>query len=116
MKTERFEEAIRYYDKALHFWPGHAGSWHNKGICLRDLARMEEAIACHEKALACDPPEVLAWHSKAQALEDLGRPDDAVGSYEMYLSVAPVDTQHRKTREHAQARVRALKSRINEHR
>ncbi len=114
MKTGRPGEAIICYDKALELSAGHAQSWHNKGLCLRDLGRVEEATACYEKALACDPPEILAWRSKAQAMEDLGRLQDAFRLYETYLSVAPIDTQHTANCEHARARVRALKSRISE--
>ncbi len=110
----RPSEAIGCYDKALELWPGHAKSWHNKGLCLRDLGRVEEATPCYEKALACDPPELLAWFSKAQAMEDLGRQKDAFRLYERYLSVAPIDTQHTANCEHAWARVRALKSGISE--
>jgi tetratricopeptide (TPR) repeat protein len=104
----RFEEAIRFYDKAIEVDPEYAKCWVMKGVCLRKLGRLEEALSCHEKATSCSPPDVLGWYNNGSIQEELGRTQEAIDSYKRYLSTAPSDKALAKW---VEERLKTLKSR-----
>ena len=45
-----FEEAIKYFDKAIELDPNHCLIYNFKGISLLSLEKYEEAIKCFDKA------------------------------------------------------------------
>jgi len=50
-KKGSFEEALRFYDKALKLNPYYdANIWYNKGKVLEQLGKIEESKKCFEKA------------------------------------------------------------------
>ncbi len=51
----RYDEAIRYYDKALEIDPEYVYAWNGKGCALDYLRRYDEAIRCYDKALEIGP-------------------------------------------------------------
>jgi len=46
----KYEEAIKYYDKAIEIKPDFANAWFNKGNSLVKLGKEEEARICYDKA------------------------------------------------------------------
>jgi tetratricopeptide (TPR) repeat protein len=52
---QRYEDAVRYYDKALEIVPGNADVWAFKGITLQGgLGKDEEAMKCWDRARQLD--------------------------------------------------------------
>ncbi len=51
--TERFDEAIKYYDKIIEMNPNSKIAWGYKAHALSKLKRYNEAFACYQKALKC---------------------------------------------------------------
>jgi tetratricopeptide (TPR) repeat protein len=45
-----YEEAIRFYERAIKLSPYNARTWHVKGIALEKLGRNNEARRCFDKA------------------------------------------------------------------
>ena len=68
---ERYEEAIKYYDKILEIDPEDQKALLNKGSVLRDLERYEESIKYYDKILEINPNHIKAISSKAIALSFL---------------------------------------------
>jgi tetratricopeptide (TPR) repeat protein len=46
----KFDEAIKAYDKAIEIDPQHSNAWYNKGLALTKLNRSNEAIKAFDKA------------------------------------------------------------------
>ncbi|MDO8727095.1 MAG: tetratricopeptide repeat protein [Candidatus Methanoperedens sp.] len=88
--AERFEEAIKYYDKVLEVEP----SWialNNKGNALRSLRRFGEALHCFEEAIGLNAEDWHPLHGMANVLADLGRTEEALLLYDKVLKSHPED-------------------------
>lgn len=53
-KIEDYEEAIRYFDKAVQLDPNNALAWISKANALIESGSEEEAIECFDKASKID--------------------------------------------------------------
>jgi len=67
----RYEEAIKFYDKALEINPEGTYTLIYKGEALNYLGKHREAIECFDKVLKIDPENVDAITKKNTALENL---------------------------------------------
>jgi tetratricopeptide (TPR) repeat protein len=88
---ERFEEAIKYYDKVLAFELSCI-ALNNKGNALRRLGRFDESLCCFEEALKLNTEHSAPWHGKANVLVDLGKIDDTLFFYDKALKAHPEDS------------------------
>ncbi|MEG3057263.1 MAG: tetratricopeptide repeat protein [Methanoculleus sp.] len=79
---DRYDEAIRCYDRALEIDPEYAIAWNNKGAALANLGRYDEAIQCYDHMLEIGPEYAGAWNNKGIALKGLGRYDEAIQCYD----------------------------------
>ena len=87
--SQRYEEAIASYDKALEIKPDDHEAWNNRGIALRKLERYSEAIASYDKALEIKPDKHGAWYNRGYALDELQRYSEAIASYDKALEIRP---------------------------
>ena len=51
--SERFDEAIKYYDQIIEINPNSKIAWGCKGHALSKLKKYDEAFACYQQALKC---------------------------------------------------------------
>lgn len=89
----QFEEAVKYYDRALAIDPSMVDALNNKGIALREAGFPEDALACHERVIELNPQYSDGWNDKGSALSDLGRPMEALACYDRALTM---DHMHAK--------------------
>ena len=68
ISENRYEEAIKYYDKILEVNPDDQKALLNKGSVLKDLERYEEAIKYYDKILEVNPDHVKALSNKGISL------------------------------------------------
>ena len=68
-----YEEAIKWFDKALAIDPNQVDALNNKGFALDSLGQHDEAIKWFHKALAIDPNDYGALNGKDAALAQLGK-------------------------------------------
>lgn len=71
----RYEEAIRCFDKFLELDPNHAGGWNKKGVALTGLGRHKEALQCFERSLELDSTDNTVSDNKIYALDKENPPD-----------------------------------------
>lgn len=71
-ESGRFEEALRFYSKALEFNPKNAASWTGQVRMLIELGEFGEARLWADKALAMFPDDGELLAAKAVALARLG--------------------------------------------
>jgi tetratricopeptide (TPR) repeat protein len=86
---EKYEEALKAFDKALEINPQFAEVLINRGIALNNLARYEEALEDFEKAMEINPDFAEAWTGKGVALYYLGRYKEALEAFEKAIEINP---------------------------
>ena len=87
--TERREEAVLAYAKALDPKAPRPEVAFNLGNCLHSLERFEEAAQCFALATEVDPEYVEAWNNLGNALAEEGRLAEAGEAYDRALGVEP---------------------------
>eukprot|EP00597_Dinobryon_sp_UTEXLB2267_P000463 CAMPEP_0170057838 /NCGR_PEP_ID=MMETSP0019_2-20121128/689_1 /TAXON_ID=98059 /ORGANISM="Dinobryon sp., Strain UTEXLB2267" /LENGTH=494 /DNA_ID=CAMNT_0010262635 /DNA_START=1481 /DNA_END=2965 /DNA_ORIENTATION=+ len=90
-KSERFEEALLWYDKCLSANPRDASIFASKGFTLHLLRRLDEAINCYHQALALQPKLAFCSEMVNRAMEDMVQFDFSVDSSFMPSSSPPED-------------------------
>jgi tetratricopeptide (TPR) repeat protein len=81
-RTDSYEKALAFYDKATKWDPRYAEAWGSKAVLLLRLGRAEDALKAIEKATELTPDYPFVWNSKAWLLERLGRTEEAKQAYE----------------------------------
>lgn len=69
----RYEDAIKYYNKALQINPRYENAWYNKGAALYGIGKYNEAMECFDKTLEINPRNEFAIESKEIVLSLLRR-------------------------------------------
>ena len=75
-REEKYEEAIKSFDKALEINPHYSKAWNNKGIVLAKLKKYNDAIKCYDNALNIEPSNEYAIKNKLIALDKLNQEND----------------------------------------
>jgi len=83
----KIEDAIRYYDKALLYFPEMNQALANKGTSLVELGKYKESIPYLEKALIYNPNEPIILTSLVDALFYTEKYEDALIYTDKILSV-----------------------------
>jgi tetratricopeptide (TPR) repeat protein len=86
---KEYNEAIRWYDKAIEIDYNNFDLWFNKGNALDELGKYKEAIKCYDKALELNPNDVYAWNNKGYSLYSLGNKVEAIKCYDKALELNP---------------------------
>jgi tetratricopeptide (TPR) repeat protein len=87
--SERFEDAIASFSRALEIDPGIFLAHSNMGAALAALGRHDEAVAWYTEALRLKPDYAVAHNNLGNALKALGRHGEAVVSYARALEIRP---------------------------
>jgi len=88
-KLEKYEEALKAYEKAIEFNAEYADAWVGKGTVLFRLERYEEALKAYEKAIEFNAEYVFAWAGKGAVLSELKRYEEALKAYEKAIELNP---------------------------
>jgi len=81
-----YEEAIKWYDKAIGLDVNNSEAWFDKGCVLGQQKKYNEAIECYDKALAIKPDYELALNNKRLAQKKLGESKDNKGFFSKFRS------------------------------
>jgi tetratricopeptide (TPR) repeat protein len=87
----QYQEAIKWYDKALEIKPSFTSAMNNKGLALYNLGQYQEAIKWYDKALEINPHDTNAMNNKGLALYNLGQYQEAIKWYDKALEITPTD-------------------------
>jgi tetratricopeptide (TPR) repeat protein len=89
-RLERYEQALKYWEKAQRPDGDTANLLIFKGLILGKLhGPDEEELACYERAIELDPKNAWAWVSKANTLHDLDRSQEALPCYDRAVELDP---------------------------
>ena len=85
--SDKYEEAIKSYDKAIELDPNLAMAWHNKGNVLYTLDRPEEAIKSYDKAIELDPNLASALFIRASIKAKKGETENALSDLKKAIAI-----------------------------
>ncbi len=85
----KFDEAIKAYDKAIEINPQISETWNNKGIALHELNRSDEAMKAYDKAIEINPNNSDAWYNKGLVLYKLNKQYEAMKAYDKVIEIDP---------------------------
>jgi hypothetical protein len=71
--SQKYEEALVYYNKAVNVDPGNVTAWLNRGLSLYELERLEEALTSLDKAVALDANNWFTRNQRDELRRELGR-------------------------------------------
>jgi tetratricopeptide (TPR) repeat protein len=94
-----FEEALKYFDRALEIEPENIEALDCRGLTLYHLKKYEEAIVCYDKILTINQKCSCAWCDKGKALEALERYDEAIECFDTTVKLDPNDPFAEKFKE-----------------
>ena len=75
--SNRYREAIIFYDRAIAIRPDYAKARYNRGVALERLGRYDDALTSFERAMDLEPDCQQVWRGKSWALRMLGRAKEA---------------------------------------
>jgi tetratricopeptide (TPR) repeat protein len=70
--SQKYEEALVYYNKAVNFDSGNVTAWFNRGLSLYELGHLEEALTSLDKAVALDANNWRARYKRDELRRELG--------------------------------------------
>ncbi len=83
-ESGKYEEAIKWFDKAIEGDSHSLKAWYNRGNSLFNLGRYGEAIESYNKVLTIDPDYAIAWYKNGKALCEEGKTEEGYRCYEKY--------------------------------
>ncbi len=82
----RDEDALRWIDKLLAFFPQHPGALGVRTVPLRHLERLDEALETARRAVTMAPGNGEALLAMAEVLQALGRTAEALAGYDRAIA------------------------------
>jgi len=77
MHQKKYDDAIKYYKKAIAIDPEYSLAWHYKGNCYDDMGKHDDACRAYDMALKLDPYHSDTWYNKSITLNKIGKTADA---------------------------------------
>ncbi len=90
--SQKLEDAIAAYRKAIQIDFRNADAYQGLGNTLYDQRRLEEAIAVYQRAVQIDSNNAQAYCGLGNALLDQKRPEDAIAAYRRAIQAEPTLT------------------------
>jgi tetratricopeptide (TPR) repeat protein len=87
--SQKLEDAIAAYRKAIQIDFRNAEAYQGLGNTLYDQRRLEEAIAVYTRAIQIDADNAQAYCGLGNALLDQKRPEDAIAAYRRAIQADP---------------------------
>jgi small GTP-binding protein len=88
-QSGRYEEAIKFFDKAITEKPDYKEAYNEKGKALVILGRVKDAVKCFVLATMIDPDYVEAWTNMEGAHLIEGKYDLAIRCVDQILRITP---------------------------
>lgn len=92
-KEDKWEDALKAFEKAIEIDSRYAWAWNNKGVALDRLGRYNEALKAFEKVIEIDPQDAKTWFNKGAILWRLGEHGDALKALQKTIEIDPQDAR-----------------------
>ena len=87
LKSRKYSEAVKTFDKAIEIDPNLGFAWTKKGFALNKLGNYRQAVKCFDKAIEIDAKNVLALNDKGTTLLDLKEYNEAVKCFDKAIEI-----------------------------
>jgi cytochrome c-type biogenesis protein CcmH/NrfG len=111
LRTHHPEQALRYFETAIHKDPNCAIAWVGRGRALMLLEYYDDAIASFHHALVRDGQCLAAWHGLGRVFDYLGHFAAALSAFDGALRVQPGDRRVQHSRKQTLRRLRQQNAR-----
>lgn len=82
-----YEQAFRYFEKAIEMNPKNDFAWGDRGLMLDKLGRKDEALESFSRALIIDPTNSITWHNKGLTLIKLNRLEESIECFDKAIEL-----------------------------
>jgi tetratricopeptide (TPR) repeat protein len=89
LKADRFDEALRVFDKAVQLEPNDAGLWRQMADALIQARRTSEALLCLRRVLELDPRNGDAAYKTGHILHGMGQLADSLVHLDLSADLQP---------------------------
>ena len=89
LSLERYQEAIKYFIKAIKLNPHKPTIYYNLGLAYHHIGNMEEAITYYEKAIELKPDYAEAYCNLGMSFNEKRDLEKAIESYEETIKIDP---------------------------
>lgn len=89
--SKDYENAVRWYDRAIQENPNDPVLYNNQGLALQRLGKLHEALRCFNRATELDDKYLLPWINKGNVLSELRRYNEAMQCYDKAIEIDPND-------------------------
>ena len=89
LKLKKYNEALKYFDRAIKLNPNAVIAHTNRGAVLSYLGRDNEAISSYDVAIQINPDEAAAWYNQGNSFKKLGIYDKAIEKYKKAIRLNP---------------------------
>ena len=87
MKTGRYRDAIRTFERILAIEHDDADAWRSLGNARKKSGIYDEALSAYDRSLEIDPGNHRAWVYRAKVLVMVRRPEDAIVSCDQAIAL-----------------------------
>jgi tetratricopeptide (TPR) repeat protein len=89
--SNRYREAIFFYDRAIAVRPDYAKAWYNRGVALERLGRFAEALSACDRTIELSPDKPKVRNNRGATLGNQGMFDEALESFGKSIEIEPED-------------------------
>jgi tetratricopeptide (TPR) repeat protein len=87
--NNRFEDAVREFQKVTHDYPEYKSAWNNLGSAYRAMGRKSRALDAYQRAVKIDPQYALAYYNIGVVYDSAGHFQKALEYYGMAVKFDP---------------------------
>ena len=87
--SERYEEKLKYYDKAINENPDYTDAYINRGLVKNELKDYEGSIKDYDKAIELDSKCSLAYNNRGYTKQKMGDNEGALADYNKAILLNP---------------------------
>ena len=85
----KYNNSLKYYEKAIKIDPKDARAWYNKGIALSKLGRTKDAVEAYKKSIDLEPQKAEAWTNLGISYDILKCTEEAINAYQKAIEFNP---------------------------
>jgi tetratricopeptide (TPR) repeat protein len=89
LNSQRYEEAITSYERAIQSKLDLVEAWYNRGVALMNLQQNEDAFVSFDRAVQLKSDFCDAWFNRGLTLFNLKRYEESVASFDRVIQLKP---------------------------